>query len=282
MAAIISWDNYVDDATITNSTSVTSPLINTEVISFATKLKTRQLGDIGRQNFTTTPSPLQQLILDFNLGSAKSTQLIAILNHNMQGLAYTISFGTSLGDNSVGTETGTFFNGVSADSPNDFLYFSSAYSAQFVRIAVVITSATTIDIGRVWMDGATAWAIKPDLLSFAIGIQDTSTSAESRGGSFYSTTRKRRRVMQARLHGEDTDTLIGDSTDTDLKSFMTLDMTVGTSGEVIMMGDTTNQITKQRLSIYGHISRNEPIQFREKNPTDGYISEKRFTILEDF
>ena len=274
--AVFSYDNYVDDSTIANSSPVTSPLESSESISVQ-KLKTRQLGDVFRQSILLSQSPSPQLIVDFDLGSAKPTRLMCILNHDMAGLAYTINFGTSAGASDVGQETGTFFTGITDEAPNDMLYFASAYTAQHVRLIVTVTSVRTVEIGRVWMDDG--WSLGGGLsFDFAVGVEDLSPTTETPSGGFWASSKKRRRVLHCKAHGLTTAHVVGTDADTD--SFLSIDIAVGTSGEVVLLPLTDTQRNKQRLGVYGHISRNEPIQFIDKNNTD-YLTSKRLTIKED-
>lgn len=274
--AIISWENYVDDSTITNNSALESPVNSTEALTVE-NLKTRQIGKVFRQTFTAITSPLDELVIDFDLGSAKATDLIGILNHNMGGYAYTISFGTSSGASDVGQETGTLWSGTSYDSPNELLYLASAYTAQYVRIAVAIPAATSVDIGRVWLDSA--WSYK-NKMDFSLGIIDRSTKTKSRGGSTYVSDRQKLRQLDVRAYGNSNDDFYGDSADSDFKSWLTIDQAVGQSGEVICIPMTANQHERQRTGVYGTISKNNPMRVQDKG-ADGYIFEKQLTVEED-
>lgn len=266
--AVISWDNYVDDATVTSTGAS-----GTEVLSDQ-NLKTRQVGDIMRWSFTGAST----LYLSFDLGSAKATNLVCLINHNLAGLAYTINFGTTAGASDVGQETGTFWNGgTSYDPTNDMLYFSSTYTARYVRIAVTITGAMIADVGRVWLDNAWSTNVSMD---FSLGPMDRSTKTKSRGGSTYASRRQILRKLDIKAIGKSTTDFIGDASDSDLKSFLTMDLAVGTHGEIVCLPLTDSQLNKQRLGVYGTISSNSPIRVISKG-SDGFLTEKRFTIEED-
>ena len=176
--AIISWSNYVDDSTITNNSALESPQLSTEDLTVQ-NLKTRQIGQVFRQTFSTLTSPNDELVIDFDLGSAKATDLIGILNHNMAGYTYVISFGTSSGASDVGTESGTMWTGTAYDAPNELIYLATALTARYVRLAVAIPAAVSVDIGRVWLDSS--WSYK-NLMSFNLSVIDRSTKSKSRGG----------------------------------------------------------------------------------------------------
>jgi len=276
--AVISWNNYLDTSTISNNSALESPVNSTEVLS-TDKLKTRQIGDVFRQSFSSVTSPLDSLLLDFDLGSAKATDLFCVLNHTMGGYSYTLSFGTSQGDDSVGSVSGTFWEGTEHDAPNELLYFSTSYTARYIRLAVAIPAAVSVDIGRIWIDSAwtTGFNVSMD---FGLGIVDRSTTTKSRGGSTYASARQILRRMDVRAIGRSTDAFIGDSADTDMKSFLTLDLAVGTHGECICLPMTASKHEIQRTSIYGVITKNNPIRIKDKGG-DGYLSEKSFTVEED-
>ncbi len=272
--SVISWDNYVDDATILNSSAVTSPLTSSEVLSVQ-NLKTRQVGDIFRQNFLIAGSPLPSLIIDFDLGSSKLTDLIAIINHNMQSLAYTIDFGTTSGASDVGTETGTFWQGTADDPLWEVLYLASGHTARYVRITVTITATGTYDIGRVWFDEAWSTNVSMD---FSLAVVDRSTKSKSRGGSTYASARQILRQLHIRAFGLKDADFMGTSSDFD--SFLSMDLAVGTHGEMILLPLTDTQINRQRLGVYGTIANNQPIRVLDKGSA-GYLTEKRFTVEED-
>ena len=273
--AVISWNNYVDDATIVNKSALESPAKSVQVLT-PENLKTRQIGQVFRQTISLT-SPLSSIILDFDLGSSKTTDLIGILNHNMQGYAYTISFGTSSGGSQVATETGTLWTGTAYDAPNDLIYLSTARTARYVRLKVVIPAAKTIDIGRVWLDSA--WAYK-NLFDFSVGTVDRSTKTKSRGGSTYVSPRQILRALNIRAHGSSNDDFYGSSSDALMKSWLTMDMAVGESGEIVVLPMHANQHERQRTGVYGTISRNGPIRVIDKG-ANGYLSSKEFSVEED-
>jgi len=270
--AILSWDNYVDDSTIVNNSALESPQVSTENLTVQ-NLKTRQIGKVFKQTFTLT-SPLDQLVIDFDLGSAKATDLICILNHNMAGYSYTLSFGTSSGASDVGTETGTFWTGTTYDATNEMLYLASAHTARYVRLAVVIPAAVSVTIGRVWLDSA--WSYN-NSMDFEMGIIERSTKTKSRGGSTYAASRQILRTQNIRAWGKSDTDFIGLSSDSDFKSFLTMDLAVGQHGEVICLPLHANQHERQRTGVYGVISRNGPISVRDRG-SDGLLTEKRFTI----
>lgn len=265
--AVISWENYVDNSTITESSSG-DPILPLD------NLKTRQLGDVFRFD-TTTTSPSVSLSIDFDLGSAKTTNLICILNHNVAGLGYEIEFSSSPGLGDVGSETGTLWGGSDYDAPNDMLYFSTAYTARYVTINITKPNKI-VDIGRIWMDNAWSTNVGMD---FGMGIKDRSTMTKSRGGDTYVDQRQILRTMNVNAIGRTTADFIGTTSDFD--SFLTMDLACGQgSGEIICLPLTDSQHNMNRLGIYGTISNNGAIEVRDKGES-GFLTTKRFTIEED-
>ena len=264
--AVISWDNYLDDSTIVNSSD------GSEVLTVQ-NLLTRQLGDIFRQTTST------QLIVDIDLGSAKLTNLICILNHtNLAGESYTLDFGTSSGGSQVGTETGTFFTGATSDATNEMIYLTSGHTARYVRLTVTISS-TTVSIGRIWLDNA--WSTTAGM-EFSVSVADPSPVTRSRGGSIFISERKRARRVACKgfaLTENDFRGTVGDSL---YKSYLTMDLAVGTSGEIVFLPLTDSQINRNRLGVYGHVSNSQPMKVMDRTTSDGLSIEKRFTVEEDF
>ena len=272
--SVISWASYVDSATITNSSATGSETLTKEA------MKTRQLADVFRHTFTSAGT----LLLDFDLGEAKVTDLIGILNHDMQGLTYTLTFGTTLGASDVGTEgPNKFWEGTSDDGPHELLYLSTAFTARYVRLSVTIPvtaspdAGRTVDVGRVWLDSA--WSITVSM-QFTLGISDTSTVTKTRGGSAYSSDKQVLRKLGCKAIGVTNYDLVGNASDSLLKSFLTLDLAVGVHGAVLILPLTDSQINRQRLGVYGHITDSQPISIIDKSGSD-YVSEKRFTVEED-
>jgi hypothetical protein len=264
--AVISWDNYVDDSTIVNNSDGTETLT-------VQNLKTRQIGDVFRQTFAGAGN----VIVDFDLGSAKATDLICILNHTMAGYTYTISFGTTTGASDVGSETGTLWTGTAYDTRNEMLYLASAHTARYVRVAVAIPGAESIDVGRIWLDSAWGYSSSMD---FSIGVIDRGSKTKSRGGDSYTADRQKLRKLDMRAYGLNNDDFYGNSSDPLMKSFLTMDLAVGETGEIVCIPLHANQHEKQRSGVYGTISKNNPIRVKDK-ATAGYISEKSFTCEED-
>lgn len=270
--AVISWDNTLDDATITNGSD------GSESTSIQ-KLKTRQLGDVYRQSITAAPSPSDEMVVNIDLGTAKATDLICILNHDMAGLAYTINFGTTIGASNVGQETGTFWTGTSYDATNEMLYLSSAHTARWVQLRVLVTSIRTVEIGRIWLDSG--WSTTASM-EFSVSVTDPSPVTKSRGGSVFISARKRARRLTVKAFGLTENDFRGTVGDADFKSYLTMDLAVGSSGELVFLPLTDNQINRNRLGVYGHITNNLPMKVLDKRSSDGLMIEKRFTLEEDF
>lgn len=273
--AVISWNDHVAAATITDSTAEGSAALSKE------KLKTRQLGDIYRRDLTGLSPIGGTLLLDFDLGSAKTTNLVGILGHNLGGMGYEVHFGTSLGGAQVATEGPyTFWQGTADDAANELLWLTTARSARYVRLEVDLTGQEQVaDIGRVWLDDAWEFSLA---LEFGIGIDDPAgRPTKSKGQSAYVTARKRARVLDCLARGLTTDDALGNASDPLLQSFLTMDLAVGSSGEIILLPSVASQLKRQRMGVYGSISQNTPMRFLD-NGEGEFFTEKRFTVEEEF
>jgi hypothetical protein len=267
--AIISWENYADTATITNNSD------GAEALSVQ-KLKTRQIGDVFRQTVSLT-SPNEEVIIDFDLGSTMRTDLICILNHNMGGYAYTITWGTTPGGAEVKTATGTLWSGTTYHPNNEMLLMASSYNARYIRLAVAIPAAGSVDIGRVWI--GLGWEYS-NSMDFSVGIVDRSTKIKSRAGSSYVSDRQKLRELNIRAYGSNDTDFFGSSSDADMKSFLTMDLAVGTSGEIVCLPMHATQQERQTTGVYGTIVNNGPISVRDRGSA-GLLTEKTFKIEED-
>ena len=117
-----------------------------------------------------------------------------------------------------------------------------------------------------------------NLMDFNMGVVDRSTKTKSRGGSTYSSARQKLRRLDIVARGKTTADFIGTSSDFD--SFLTMDLAVGESGEIVCLPLTDTEHNRNRVGVYGTISNNNPIKIMDKG-ADGFISEKRFSIEED-
>ena len=272
--AIFSWDNYVDDATVTDSTNSISPHPGTQTIA-GTKLQTRQLSDVARYTFTSTASPLPDLIYDFDLASAKTTDLIAILGYssNLAGKSFTLAFGTSSGASDVGTETGTLWNGGEINPRyNHFVYLTSGHSARYVRLSVHAVAASVVDIGRVWLNDAYSAQFSMD---FNISIKDPSSFTKSRGGSAYASAKNMPRMLSCKAFGLTNNDFTGNP------GLLAMHQAIGTHDEVIILPLTDTSQNLHRLGVYGHIKSNQGIHVISKSGT-AHVTDNRFVVEEDF
>ena len=179
----------------------------------------------------------------------------------------------------VGTETGTFFTGAADDATNEMIYLASGHTARYVRLTVAISSTRTIDIGRIWLDNG--WSTTAGL-EFSVGVADPSPVTKSRGGSVFDSARKRWRKLTCRGFGLSENDFRGTVGDALYKSWLTMDLAVGTSGELVFLPLTDSQINLCRLGVFGHITSNSPMKVINKNNQDGLMIDKRFTLEEDF
>ena len=214
--ALISWDNYVDDSTVSwDWSSTESPKVDdgTQVLS-AQKLKTRQIGDIARFNSSGPGTWL----LYFDLGSSKPVNFVGVLNHTAAGLNGAVRFSdiASAGFE-VGLENFTYQSATSYDAKNEMLYFSTPYTARYITVTITTTGGN-LDVGRVWIDSAFSTNVSMD---FSMGIVDRSTKTKSRGGSTYASKRQILRKMDVSAIGKSTADFIG--TSSNLDSLLTME-----------------------------------------------------------
>ena len=81
--AVISWNNNLDSASsvVAGQDPAYSPLPGTEVLA-ESKLQNRQIGDVMRWTFAGQGA----WFVNIDLGSAKTTKVIGVLNHTLAGL----------------------------------------------------------------------------------------------------------------------------------------------------------------------------------------------------
>ncbi|GAG97109.1 unnamed protein product, partial [marine sediment metagenome] len=249
--SLISWKNYVDDGTITTT-------FGTNILS-QNNLKTRQIGDIYRQDLDASPLGTGTHIkVDF--GSAKETKIVCALNHNQAGAAYSLRFGTTSGATDVGSVAGTFAAATSYDANNDMLYLSTPYTARYFTMVITpVVPGGLVDMGRLWIDNGFVPNIGMD---FGMGVIDRSTKTKSRGGSTYSAPRQILRKLDVNAIGRSTADFIGTSADFD--SLLTMDLACGVSSEIVVLPMTDSQHNLNRMGVYGTISSNGPIHVQNK------------------
>lgn len=273
---VLSWTNYADDATLTDSTNTQSPVPGAGVLAID-NVKTRQLSDVYRYNFTGAGT----VIIDIDHGAGKTPAITLIGLLNMKGVNtpdYTVSFGTSAGASDVGQETGTLWTRRDWETHNYFIYISTRYAARYMRIEVDVALAGNFDLGRLWLDDA--W-IDPDFsMDFTVNINDPSPLVKSTGGTVYSSARSLQRSIDCRVYGVTDADFVGDGQLVD-PSLLVMHMVAGTSGEVVCLPLVDTEIHIRRLGTYGHIKSNQGIRVLDKG-ANGHIVENRFTIEEDF
>ena len=281
--ALISWVNHVDDSTLTNSSTGGTESLTDE------NVKTRQLGQVFRMDFTGSPEG-GTLILDIDMGSNKDIGLICILGHDMAGLGYTITIGTTLGGSQIWDSTvspdNVFWGGTSWDAQNEIIIPSTVQTGgRYVRISVVVATARTCDIGRVWIDDPFQTRMLTD---FSLGVVDRSNIVVTQTAGIFETSRRRVRVLNCNIQGDDEDEIRGAAGDADLQSLVTMDLACGVSQEIIVApyytsgtANTANQLNRQRLTVYGRMSNSGPIQWGHKDGAE-WAARKRFSVEEAF
>ena len=274
MGALISYVNLADDATLTNSSDGTEVLTDENV-------KVRQLGKVFRQALSAA-SPLQSVILDFDLGSAQSISYVGIFGHNVPAGTYAVGLGTSSGASDVASASGTLWQGVADDPKQQHVILSATYSARYVRVTLTPTIAQDVDIGRIWIDAP--WSPKVGI-EFQHDVMDDSDTVRSIGQSAYSFRRPRYRMNTLHFNNLTEQEALGSSTNPATRSAHHMDMTVGISSPVVCIPETGGGDASQvihKLGIYGAISRSTPIEVMEsKDGSGGWRYRKRFSVIEE-
>ncbi len=273
MGSLISYVNYIDDSTITNNSDGSEVLTDENV-------KVRQLGKVFRQSLTLT-SPLESVILDFDLDSAQSISYVGILGHNISSGTYSVSLGTSLGASDVATASGTLWQGVADDPKQQHVILPATYSARYVRVALTPADGKSVEIGRVWVDDPWSPAVGID---FSHTVQDVSVSNRSIGGSKYTYSKPRFRQMNVKLlHMSEADAL-GSSSDNTTRSAHHMDMTAGTSSSMVIIPETTGADPAQvihKLGFYGSIKTSTAINLVPAKSGSGWVYDKSFQFEEE-
>lgn len=270
MGALISYINLADGATITNSSDGTE-------VTAETKVQTRQVGDA----FIQTLAAGEDIVLDFDLGTAQNISFIAAIGHNITSGTWAVALGTSSGASDVATDSGTLWQGVADDPKNQLIILSQTYSARYVRLTLTNTPGGDTELGRVWIDDP--WTPKVGV-NYEHTVEDPSEIARSLGQSVYATERKRLRCNRIHLPQMDEEDAFGNNSGT-AKNAHDMDITVGTHASVVVIPETAGADTTQlihKTGVYGVIKRSTPIMVRPARPTTSeWLYEKRFEVLEE-
>lgn len=273
MGALISYTNLADSGTLTNSSDGSNVLP-------VTNLQTRQLGRVFRQTLSAA-SPLQSVIVDADLGSAKDIKYVGIFGHNISAGSYAVALGTSSGGSQVASESGTLWQGVADDPKQQHVIFSQTYSARYVRVTLTPDAGQTVDWGRLWIDDP--WMPKVGL-KFRPMIMDPSQKERSLGQSVFAYRRPRYRVNRMHFVDLSEQEALGSSSDSTIKSAHHMDMTVGTSDSVVVIPETTGTDSEQvrhKLGIYGVIKRSTEMRLIPVKESSGWHYQKDLEVEEE-
>jgi len=274
MGALMSYENYADSATVTNNSDGTEKQTETNV-------QVRQLTKVFRQSLSLT-SPLESVILDFDLGSARSISYVGLFAHNIDDGTYAVYLGTSAGASDVATKTGTLWQGVSDDAKQQHVIFPQTYSAQHVRIILTPAVALEVDLGRVWIDDP--WTPKVSI-DYDHIVEDQSTSQRSIGASKYAYEKTKFRVSRLTLLNMTEAQALGDSTDNTVRSAHHMDVTVGTSRPLVIIPETSGADPEQvihKTGYYGSIRTSTPITLvMSREVAGGWLYRKTLTFEEE-
>lgn len=270
MGALISYENLADGATLTDNSD------GTQVIA-AAAVQTRQLGDVMRRILGSS----EELILDFDLGSAQSIRYVGIFNHNIPAGDYTVDLGTTAGASDVASETGTLWQGVSDSPKQQHVIFDATYSAQHVRVTLSPDAAQTVDLGRIWIDEPWAPSVG---LDYRATVQDPSVNQRTIAQSVYSYRKARFRKIECVLNNMRETDALGSSSDVTARGAAHMDFTVGISSPIVLIPQTTGADADQvihQFGIYGHIETSSPIRLMESKDGGGWRYTKAFTVCEE-
>ena len=274
MGALISYSNLGDSATMTNSSDGSEVLDDTNV-------QVRQVGKVFRQTLATA-SPLESVILDFDLASAKDISFVAIIGHNIDAGTYAVHLGTTSGASDVATASGTLWQGVSDDVQQQFVLMGATYSARYVRVILTPTGGQDVDVGRIWIDNPFAPNVGAE---YEVTAQDNSATQQTIGQSKYSYERKRYRSARMLFNNLTEQEALGSSSDTTIKSASHMDITVGTSSPLIVLPETTGGDAEQvrhKLGFYGSIKSSTPLKIiQSRDSTGGWKWRKAFVFEEE-
>ena len=274
MGALISYINLGDSGTITNSSDGSEVLTETNV-------QVRQVGKVYRQTLSTT-SPLEAVKLDFDLGSAQSISYVGIFGHNISAGTYAVHLGTSSGASDVATASGTLWQGVSDDPQQQHVLMGATYSARYVRVILTPTAGQDVDVGRIWIDDPFTPGVG---VQFESVVEDNSASNRTIGQSKYTYERKRYRVNRLVFTSLTEAEALGDSSDNTAKSAHHMDMTVGTSSQLVVIPETTGADATQvqhKLGILGSIKASTPLKIMPtKDSSGGWKFRKQFIVEEE-
>ena len=274
MGALISYSNLADSATMTNSSDGSEVLDDTNV-------QVRQVGKVFRQTLATA-SPLESVMLDFDLGSAKDISYCGIFGHNISAGTYAVYLGTSLSASDVASASGTLWQGVSDDQQQQHVLMGATYSARYVRVILTPTGGQDVDVGRVWIDDPFTPKVGAE---YEVTIQDNSASQQTIGQSVYTYERKRYRSARLIFNNLTEQEALGSSSDTTIKSAAHMDSTVGTSSQIVVIPETTGGDASQvqhKLGFIGSIKTSTPIKIiQAKDSSGGWKWRKAFVMEEE-
>lgn len=250
----IAWGNHCfdvasTDVTLSDLTAVSSSLGASNVIDSRVKKLLR-----------ATTSTIPQIRIDF--GSAKTSQVFAVIGHNVSGQspAATVRFmlGTTAGASDVYDSTAlSVFEVPYSGFPKHYYHVASAsYSARYLTVEFGNAPAT-LEVGALWASEAWSAAMQP---SYRVQTVDMTESDRSRGGQVYAQVRRKYRRYDIRVNQLDFT-----STFTDTLNAQRLLLEAGTGEPVLLLPKTDTEANIHRLGVYGYISGGGEIQHRESD-----------------
>lgn len=256
MAALIAWENLIDNAVLTvkadTVVNADFPLAN---------LQLRGLAD--RCEFSSGVTA--KLYADLGAGHP-GVALIALLGIGpVTDVYFTVTLNVySSVDDSTYTHRGTFYLGArpATNLPmNLYAALSAKITDRYLRCDLTPAGGFPMHLGRLWAGPVLSMADGIDA-GWAMTFRDTGSVDETSGSQWVATTGVRTRVLNVPVEAFlDTEIAWGIDGTThaaladDPPSFIRLMFEAGVTGEVIAIPRTLSQAWMHRAGVYGHVDR---------------------------
>lgn len=259
MAGLISYRNLIDNATLTNSLGFGDP----DPAHPLDNLKLRGLAEYFAMDIGASFS------VDAGLGIDGLVHLVALLDLSATGSAGWLSGSFTVWSRYFGGAWVEQASIVASDttplasimSRNVFFAFPEGFAATEVRVTANFAGLDEQPrCGRLWAGPA---ILLPDGIDagWSMSFRDTGQLDETSGGQWIESAGARTRVLTIPLEGaratklmwgfDDDQTIITESDY--VESLFGLQMTAGTTGEVIALPRTSTPLWMRNAGVYGHI-----------------------------
>lgn len=257
MAALIAWENLIDNAVLTVKADTTVdanfPLSNLQ-----------ERGLAARCVFSSGVTA--KLYADLGVGHT-GVALISLLGIGpADGEYFAVTLNVySSADDSTYTHRGTFYLGAkpATNLPmNLYAALAATITDRYLRIDLSPPAGFPMFLGRLWAGPVLSLTDGIDA-GWSMSFRDTGDMAETAGSQWVATTGVRTRVLNVPVEAfASVETAWGidgtthDPLANDPPSFLRLMFEAGITGEVIAIPRTLSQAWMHRAGVYGHIERN--------------------------